>query len=491
MEVEEAAKGNRWGLLRRAVDAGDLEMAREQFAEFRREGAPQEASWAESFDRLMGLAAQRDDKPMMSLFLNKLKELMNPGPGTIPDDDADDDGDSSRRTQKILPLLHWAAFWNFPNIVWCILQCEPDVDVNAVVAHYNGCCHGSPVTAIHVAAYQGNDEVVEALLTHKDLDVNCKTCKIWSTPLHTATTMGNTKVVKALCQERAGGGRGRAQGSQGRGGGGGGGGGGARGRGGLRPNEEDGFHRTPLKLAIQNKNKDIQEVLMAMPEVEKYVEQLYRDRQVYVDAANTVLVGGALIATVTANWLESPLQAYAQQQDVNQFAATTAAATSSSSSSPPPNTFESRVSSATTVQGFLPHMAIQCFTSFNSLSFFFAIATVIAAADATFPVREEATSSYIGDIRDSVRLSLMLASSLFITSVVCVLGAFASAGFAILPPIAGLETNMIITVIVGGIVCGVVLAKFLVFRLSKRCHILAKTWFSKLGSCLNFFHESL
>jgi hypothetical protein len=210
-----------------------------------------------------------------------------------------------------------------------------------------------------------------------------------------------------------------------------------------------------------------------------------------VDAANTVLVGGALIATVTANWLESPLQAYAQQQDVNQFAATTAAATSSSSSSPPPNTFESRVSSATTVQGFLPHMAIQCFTSFNSLSFFFAIATVIAAADATFPVREEAASSYIGDIRDSVRVSLMLASSLFITSVVCVLGAFASAGFAILPPIAGLDTNMIITVIVGGIVCGVVLAKFLVFRLSKRCHILAKTWFSKLGSCLNFFHESL
>jgi hypothetical protein len=57
MEVEEAAKGNRWGLLRRAVGAGDLEMVREQFAELRREGAPQEASWAESFDRLMGLAA--------------------------------------------------------------------------------------------------------------------------------------------------------------------------------------------------------------------------------------------------------------------------------------------------------------------------------------------------------------------------------------------------------------------------------------------------
>ncbi len=55
--MEEAAKGNRWGLLRRAVGAGDLEMVREQFAELRREGAPQEASWAESFDRLMGLAA--------------------------------------------------------------------------------------------------------------------------------------------------------------------------------------------------------------------------------------------------------------------------------------------------------------------------------------------------------------------------------------------------------------------------------------------------
>jgi len=42
--------------------------------------------------------------------------------------------------------------------------------------------------------------------------------------------------------------------------------------------------------------------------VKDFVDRLYRDRQVFVDAANALLVGAALIASVTfAGWLQPPL----------------------------------------------------------------------------------------------------------------------------------------------------------------------------------------
>jgi hypothetical protein len=45
-----------------------------------------------------------------------------------------------------------------------------------------------------------------------------------------------------------------------------------------------------------------------------------------------------------------------------------------------------------------------------------------------------------------VRTSLILASILLVMSVVCVLGAFASGGLAVLPPVLKYDTSMIITV---------------------------------------------
>jgi hypothetical protein len=55
-------------------------------------------------------------------------------------------------------------------------------------------------------------------------------------------------------------------------------------------------------------------------------------------------------------------------------------------------------------------------------------------------------------------------------SVVCVLGAFASGGFAVLPPVLKYDISMIITVCVGGTVCTIILAKFL-WKLAKAIHI--------------------
>jgi hypothetical protein len=52
-----------------------------------------------------------------------------------------------------------------------------------------------------------------------------------------------------------------------------------------------------------------------------------------------------------------------------------------------------------------------------------------------------------------------------VISVVCVLGAFASAGFAALPPLLKYDTSMIMTVCLGGTICMLTLAK-IIWKLS-------------------------
>jgi hypothetical protein len=108
------------------------------------------------------------------------------------------------------------------------------------------------------------------------------------------------------------------------------------------------------------------------------------------------------------------------------------------------------------------HATVNAFWVFNSLSFFFAIATVLAGADAALPnLRDE----FIGKCVKSVKGALIRATNLLVTSVVCVLGAFASAGFPALPPLLNYDTNMIITVCFGGIICMLTLAK-IIWKLS-------------------------
>jgi hypothetical protein len=107
----------------------------------------------------------------------------------------------------------------------------------------------------------------------------------------------------------------------------------------LRANEEDYMGRTALQIAaernfaskhkgnnglwtlsqsLQEKNplegiieiswRDCEQLLLGRDDVKGYMELLYRDRQVFVDAANAILVGSALIATVTYNgWITPPL----------------------------------------------------------------------------------------------------------------------------------------------------------------------------------------
>jgi ankyrin repeat protein len=311
-------------------------------------------------------------------------------------------------------LLAVAASNNYFTIVRYVLKWHPEVDANAsikLVAHQD--LVASP---LHFAALGGHVEAVKELLLHHNLDVNAKDNKN-RTPLLCAIKEDKLGVVKALCFHDPG----------------------NR----LRATEEYTDGRTPIQIATEANMKEIEKVLLERPEVKDFVDRLYRDRQVFVDAANALLVCAALIASVTfAGWLQPPLGYIPDYEFSQPFPA-------------PPQTPESYAAVKN-------HATVKVFWVFNSLSFFLAIATVLAGADAALPnLRDE----FIGRRVKSVERALIRATILLVISVVCVLGAFASAGFAVLPPLLKYNTSMIIAVCLGGTICMLTIAK-IIWKLS-------------------------
>jgi hypothetical protein len=182
-------------------------------------------------------------------------------------------------------------------------------------------------------------------------------------------------------------------------------------------NEENDDGKTALQIAIDLQDKEIERVLMENPQVKHYVDGLYRDRQVYVDAANAILVGAALIASITYSaWLLLP-------------------------------------SSTDTMNA----AAVRAFWAFNSLSFFFAVATVLAGAYAAMPMFHH---EFIGGVVKTVKLKLFWASILLILSVLCVLGAFTTGAFARLPTHTTKEYKILSTAPIGLFFCMLILVFF-------------------------------
>ncbi|CAM6051954.1 unnamed protein product [Sphagnum compactum] len=85
-------------------------------------------------------------------------------------------------------------------------------------------------------------------------------------------------------------------------------------------NAENTSGKTALELAIEKsfdrtvsadnarKSRNIERVLLGHDKVSAFVDRLYRERQVNVDAANAILLGAALIATITfSSWFTLPL----------------------------------------------------------------------------------------------------------------------------------------------------------------------------------------
>ncbi|CAK9218970.1 unnamed protein product [Sphagnum troendelagicum] len=383
------------------------------------------------FEGLLHLATKHEEKTIAIQLLNKLDSRMN----DFADRSTEFPGNQSLSDQS--RLLASAAVSNHFEIIKYIVKWQPEVDVNEMITWA-----GIPdlvATPLHFAAVGGDVatvgglkrgyvEAVQELLEHPKLDVNAQDNKKM-TPLLYAIEARNVDMVKVLCQndkfQR------------------------------LRANEENSDGKTPLQIVVEANNlsedpdlKAMEKVLMERPEVKDFVDRLYRDRQVFVDAANALLVGAALIASVTfAGWLQPPL-GYTPYYDFSQpFPA-------------PPGAYESYAA-------IKQNPKVKVFWVFNSLSFFFAIATVLAGADAAMPSLDDA---FIGRVVKSVRTSLIWASILLVMSVVCVLGAFASGGFAVLPPLLKYDTSMIITVCVGGTICMIILAKFL-WKLAKASRV--------------------
>jgi hypothetical protein len=229
---------------------------------------------------------------------------------------------------------------------------------------------------------------------------------------------------------------------------------------------------TAIQIAITAGWAEIEKILLERTEVEKHLDRLYRDRQLHVDAANAILVGATLIASVTfAAWLQPPL-------GYSEFYGSTSIDVGAPS---PSGIYPSFVSVA-------GHPILDIFWIFNSMSFLFAIATLMVGANAARPPRQD---KYIGEVVRTLRTLLSLAYSLLTVSVGCVLGAFACAGFLVLPPVRRYTVTMGATLGIGLVV--VFLSWTSPWVSSKVLYALKiiEAVFATILYCLETFYETI
>jgi ankyrin repeat protein len=286
--------------------------------------------------------------------------------------------------------LHWAVKMGHAEVVKAILNKEMESPVNAtrVMTVDKSLIVNRPSYVTYTSFIRWDGLVVGPLY------------EVHFTPLQLASLYGHASVVKMLCDDE---------------------------KGGLGTTIENDRGITALQIATEMKRDKIVKILTENSEVGKSVKRLYRDRQVHVDAANAILVGAALIASVTfAGWLTPP----------SGYSPFFGSASLDAGAPTPSGMYPSFVS----VEG---HPILKIFWVFNSLSFFFAIATLMVGATAARP---PGTDTYIGVEVQSLRTSLRLAYALLTVSVACVMGAFTSAGFVVLPPIQNYTNIMQATV---------------------------------------------
>jgi hypothetical protein len=223
--------------------------------------------------------------------------------------------------------------------------------------------------------------------------------KVSFTPLQLASLYGHTSVVELL-EER------------------------------LVATIEDDTGVQTLQIATKMRRDEILKILRDIPEVQKDLKRLYTDRKEYVDAANTILIVAALIATVTfAGWLTPPLG----------YSPFFGSASLDAGAPTPSGMYPSFIS----VEG---HPTIKIFWVFNSLSFFFAITALVIGVTVPRPVL--ADTPILKEVL-FLRLQIISAYHHLIISVVFAIGAFISAGFAVLPPIPSYTAVMAVTVGIG------------------------------------------
>ncbi|KAG0609885.1 hypothetical protein M758_7G021300 [Ceratodon purpureus] len=269
-----------------------------------------------------------------------------------------------------------------------------------VETHLNALCDGK--APLHLAVQGGQVEIVEALLRKTNIDVNVRDGS-GVTPLHMAFAGKKREILKLFS---------------------------------FFPKKinvaiENGSGKSAIELAHEMGLVQMEETLINTESGMRYMDNLYRDRQVYVDAANAILVGAALIASVTfAAWLQPPLNY-------------TLSGESYSTVNPYPENNYPKYADVEDSVG------LGVFWIFNSLSFYFAIGTVVLGACSVLSRRK----FFIKQSVVKLRRNLLWTSSLLTLSVLFVLVAFGTAGVIVLMPVFKFRLYMIVPSTVGGLVC--------------------------------------
>jgi len=180
-----------------------------------------------------------------------------------------------------------------------------------------------------------------------------------------------------------------------------------------------------LQIATKMRRDEILKILTNIPEVEKDVKRLEKERQTHVNAANTILVVAALIGSVTfASGLQPPLGPSPFFGSAN-----------------PPVGAPSPVGMYPLFASVEFHPGMPYFCIFNSLSFVCAIAALVMGAAAARPPR---TPKYIEVVVLKLRMMVLSAYFLVYFSVAFVLATFVIAGIMVFPPITVYHTTYVI-----------------------------------------------
>jgi len=265
-----------------------------------------------------------------------------------------------------ITALHLAVRGNFKEAVDLLLAWRPkqeDETISNVGVRWSW-----GYTPIHLAIRGKDFSILEALIRFIDTNwpeaINL-TDLIGRTPLHIAVMVSNYYTVQRLLALEAP----------------------------LQTDAKDIYGKTPFSIAVDNHD------YIMVRQLQLYFERTSNKSKAYANAPNAILVGAALLATVTFTaWLTLPAVGDSQ-----------------------------------------------LFWKFNSLCFYFAISTFLAAATASMPTRGPPLARAENAV---VTASFCLAFS--IAFAVC---GFATIGFALIPQNIKYRRDVISTTIFGGLLC--------------------------------------
>jgi len=270
--------------------------------------------------------------------------------------------------------LHLAVRWKFKQAVDLLLAWRPkqgDETISNVGVRWS-----SGYTPLHLAIRGMDVPIMEALIrfinTNWPEAINLPDYE-GRTPLHIAVMYSNRTALQRLLRQKAP----------------------------IMADEKDIAGKTPFSIA-----KDKRDYMMVVI-LQSYFERASNKSKAYANAANAILVGSALLATVTFTaWLTLPVVGDSQ-----------------------------------------------LFWVFNSLCFYFAISTFLAAATASMPTK--------GPPLALAETAVVAASFCLAFSIAFAVCAFATIGFTIIPQNIKYRRDVICTTIFGGLLCSAFLIYFI------------------------------